>query len=155
MAAIAVPTRVSQSLWRYPLRCPVRAGERSWRPAPTCSSTSISMSAWESTLTPSLRKLASCSIIALRNSSESPILSSSATVYSFWVDWSLPKEPHGGRPRQQLRLLHTPRDSTERRDQQRYTLPRLLISFLFSPTQNGPTLCRKIAGCATSSTRPS
>src|SRR5215208_6864762 len=70
------------------------------------------MSAWESTRTPSLRKLASCSIIALRNSSESPILSSSATMYSFWIDWSLPKEPHGGRPRQQLRLLHTPRDST-------------------------------------------
>src|SRR5215210_3198167 len=31
---------------------------------------------------------------------------------SFRTDWSLPKEPHGGRPRQQLRLLHTSRDST-------------------------------------------
>src|SRR5215203_5460662 len=58
------------------------------------------MSAWESTRTHSLRKPASCSIIALRNSSESPILSSSATMYSFWIDWSLPKEPHGGRLRQ-------------------------------------------------------
>src|SRR5215211_9050278 len=59
------------------------------------------MSAWESTRTPSLRKSASCSIIALRNNSESPILSSSATVHSPSVDWSLLKEPHGGRPRQQ------------------------------------------------------
>src|SRR5215216_2050426 len=59
------------------------------------------MSAWESTRTPSLRKSASCSIIALRNSSESPILSSSATVHPPSVDWSLLKEPHGGRLRQQ------------------------------------------------------
>src|SRR5215204_5034472 len=59
------------------------------------------MSAWESTRTPSLRKSASCSIIALRNNSESPILSSSATVHSPSVDWSLLKEPHGGRLRQQ------------------------------------------------------
>src|SRR5215204_5127416 len=58
------------------------------------------MSAWESTRTPSLRKSASCSIIALRNNSESPILSSSATVHSPSVDWSLLKEPHGGRLRQ-------------------------------------------------------
>src|SRR5829696_10319379 len=57
------------------------------------------MSAWESTRTPSLRKSASCSIIALRNNSESPILSSSATVHSPSVDWSLLKEPHGGRLR--------------------------------------------------------
>src|SRR5215218_6165337 len=59
------------------------------------------MSDWESTRTPSLRKSASCSIIALRNNSESPILSSSATVHSPSVDWSLLKEPHGGRLRQQ------------------------------------------------------
>src|SRR5215218_8407159 len=58
------------------------------------------MSAWESTRTPSLRKSASCSIIALRNNSESPILSSSATVHSPSVDWSLLKEPHVGRLRQ-------------------------------------------------------
>src|SRR5829696_6719511 len=58
------------------------------------------MSAWESTRTPSLRKSASCSIIALRNNSESPILSSSATVHSPSVDWSLLKEPDGGRLRQ-------------------------------------------------------
>src|SRR5829696_9202334 len=58
------------------------------------------MSAWESTRTPSLRKSASCSIIALRNNSESPILGSSATVHSPSVDWSLLKEPHGGRLRQ-------------------------------------------------------
>src|SRR5215204_3663280 len=58
------------------------------------------MSAWESTRTPSLRKSASRSIIALRNNSESPILSSSATVHSPSVDWSLLKEPHGGRLRQ-------------------------------------------------------
>src|SRR5215207_6483710 len=58
------------------------------------------MSAWESTRTPSLRKSASCSIIALRNNSESPILSSWATVHSPSVDWSLLKEPHGGRLRQ-------------------------------------------------------
>src|SRR5215208_2891886 len=70
------------------------------------------MSAWESTRTPSFRKPASCSIIALRSSSESPILSSSAIVSSISVAWSLPKEPHGGRPRQRLRLLHTSRDST-------------------------------------------
>src|SRR5918997_5308040 len=70
----------------------MRPGLRSWRPAPTCSSTSNSMSAWESTRMPSLRKPASCSIIALRNSSESPILSSSAIVLgpSYSVDWSLP-----------------------------------------------------------------
>src|SRR5215203_2412731 len=58
------------------------------------------MSAWESTLTPSLRKSVSRSIIALRNNSESPILSSSATVHPPSVDWSLQKEPHGGRLRQ-------------------------------------------------------
>jgi hypothetical protein len=41
------------------------------------------MSAWESTRTPSLKKLASYSIIALRNNPESPILScSSAIVFS-------------------------------------------------------------------------
>src|SRR5829696_3670817 len=39
--------------------------------------------------------------MALRNSSESPILSSSATVHPPSVDWSLLKEPHGGRLRQQ------------------------------------------------------
>src|SRR5215218_7257182 len=67
------------------------------------------MSDWESTRTPSLRKSASCSIIALRNNSESPILSSSATVHSPSVDWSLLKEPHGGRLRQQpLPFTHSP-----------------------------------------------
>jgi hypothetical protein len=61
----------------------MRPGERSWRPAPTCSSTFISMSAWESTRTPSLKKPASYSIIALLNNPESPILScSSAIVFS-------------------------------------------------------------------------
>src|SRR5215203_3401239 len=67
------------------------------------------MRAWESTRTPSLRKSTSCSIVALRNSSESPILSSSAIVVSSCsVDWSLPKEPHGGRLRQQpLSLTHS------------------------------------------------
>jgi hypothetical protein len=30
-----------------------------------------------------------------------------------WVDWSLPKEPHGGRLRQQPQLLHTHADTTE------------------------------------------
>src|SRR5919112_1579858 len=63
------------------------------------------MSAWDSIRTPSLRKSASCSIIALRNNSESPILSSSATVHSPSVDWSLLKEPHGGRLRQQPLLF--------------------------------------------------
>src|SRR5919112_1785238 len=63
------------------------------------------MSAWDSIRTPSLRKEASCSIIALRNNSESPILSSSATVHSPSVDWSLLKEPHGGRLRQQPLLF--------------------------------------------------
>src|SRR5215212_7323258 len=58
-----------------------------------------SMSASESTLRPSFKKLASCSIMALGNSSESPILSSSATVRSPSLDWSLLKEPHGGRLR--------------------------------------------------------
>src|SRR5215212_2292689 len=57
------------------------------------------MSASESTLRPSFKKLASCSIMALGNSSESPILSSSATVRSPSLDWSLLKEPHGGRLR--------------------------------------------------------
>jgi hypothetical protein len=58
-------------------------GERSWLPAPTCSSTSISMSAWESARTPSFKKLASYSIIALLNNPESPLLScSSAIVFS-------------------------------------------------------------------------
>jgi hypothetical protein len=59
------------------------AGERQDREggaAPTCSSTSISMSAWESTRTPSLSKSGSCSILALRSSSLSPILSLSAIV---------------------------------------------------------------------------
>src|ERR671913_428089 len=59
------------------------------------------MSACDSSRTPSLRKSASWSIIALRNNSESPILSSSAIVHSPSVDWSLLKEPHGGRIRQQ------------------------------------------------------
>src|SRR5919112_1468874 len=63
------------------------------------------MSAWDSTRTPSLRKSASWSIIALRNNSESPILSSSATVHPPSVDWSLLKEPHGGRLRQQPLLF--------------------------------------------------
>ena len=42
-----------------------------------------------------------------RKSSVSPILSSSAIVMvsSYSVDWSLPKEPHGGRPRQRPRFL--------------------------------------------------
>src|SRR5215203_5081582 len=79
------------------------------------------MRAWESTRTPSLRKSTSCSIVALRNSSESPILSSSAIVSSCSVDWSLPKEPHGGRLRQQpLSLTHSrghyPASSRERID---------------------------------------
>jgi hypothetical protein len=57
------------------------SGRDIYKPPPAgCSSTSISMSAWESIRMPSLRKAASCSIIALRNSSESPILSSSAIV---------------------------------------------------------------------------
>src|SRR5215217_1938300 len=73
------------------------------------------MSAWESTRTPSLRKSASCSIIALRNNSESPILSSSATAHSPSVDWSLLKEPHGGRLRQQPLRLHTHADTTTNR----------------------------------------
>jgi hypothetical protein len=61
----------------------MRPGERSWRPAPTCSSTSISMSAWESTRTPSFKKPASYSIIALLNNPENPILSCwSAIVFS-------------------------------------------------------------------------
>jgi hypothetical protein len=40
-----------------------------------------------------------------------PILRSSATVHPPSVDWSLPKEPHGGRLRQQPRLLHTQADT--------------------------------------------
>src|SRR5215204_7279607 len=45
--------------------------------------------------------------MALRNSSESPILSSSATVHPPSVDWSLPKEPHGGRLRQRPIPIYT------------------------------------------------
>ena len=41
----------------------------------------------------------------------SPILSSSAIVISPSVAWSLPKEPHGGRPRQRPLLLHTYADT--------------------------------------------
>src|SRR5215216_7376532 len=79
------------------------------------------MSAWESTRTPSLRKSASCSIIALRNNSESPILSSSATVHSPSVDWSLLKEPHGGRLRQRpLPFTHSRGHYLERANNRHY-----------------------------------
>ena len=37
---------------RYPLRCAVRSGVRSCRPAPIWAETSASMIAWASTLTP-------------------------------------------------------------------------------------------------------
>ena len=43
------------------------------------------MSAWKSTHTPSFKKPASCSIIALRSSSEGPILSSSAIVFGSFL----------------------------------------------------------------------
>jgi hypothetical protein len=61
----------------------MRPGERSWRPAPTCSSTSKLHECLGKHRTPSFKKPASYSIIALRNNPESPILScSSAIVFS-------------------------------------------------------------------------
>src|SRR5829696_7275794 len=85
------------------------------------------MCAWESTLTPSLRKSVSRSIIALRNNSESPILSSSATVHPPSVDWSLQKEPHGGRLRQRpLPFTHSRGHYRRRADSNR--LPLLITS---------------------------
>src|SRR5262245_58272871 len=88
-----VPTRVSHSRSRYPLRWPVRVRARSHLSAPRCSATSSSMRVCASTRTPSFRNSASPAS-ALRSNSVSAILSSSAIVASSSRDLDHLDEDH-------------------------------------------------------------
>jgi hypothetical protein len=60
MANSTVPTRVSHSRPRYPLRCAARSGERSYQSAPAAADTSASITSRSITRTAS-RNTSACS----------------------------------------------------------------------------------------------
>src|SRR6266536_3094041 len=69
-----VPTRVSHSRSRYPLRWVSLVSVRSCSPAPTRSLTSASINSWASSRTPSRKKLGSAPCSDLLSRSNSVIL---------------------------------------------------------------------------------
>src|SRR6266571_3329041 len=74
MSSSMVPTRVSHSRSRYPMRWVSLVSVRSCSPAPTRSVTSASINSWASSRTPSRKKLGSAPCSDLLSRSNSVIL---------------------------------------------------------------------------------
>src|SRR6266516_7307462 len=91
-----VPTRVSHSRSRYPLRWVSLVSVRSCSPAPTRSVTSASINSCASSRTPSRKKLGSAPCSDLLSRSNSVILRLAIVVVLHVVLEHRHLEPHGG-----------------------------------------------------------
>src|SRR5947209_3493568 len=96
IASSIVPTRVSHSRSRTPLRDVTRLSVRSYGAAPIASVTSASISSWVSSRSPSRRNCGSLPCSSLRSRSKSAILKLVIVVVLPSVDSATHLEPHGG-----------------------------------------------------------
>src|SRR5947209_9690392 len=106
IASSIVPTRVSHSRSRTPLRDVTRLSVRSYGAAPMASVTSTSISSWASSRSPSRRNCGSLPCSSLRSRSKSAILKLVIVVVLPSVDSATHLEPHGGPFCQRARNLH-------------------------------------------------